>query len=295
MASALKNRRTGIIGNILSPDMNNPFFSNISMSLKTAALRCGYHILPVYIEPVHDLAEHILHAGISSLVEGLIFTAPVLVSPSVTKKLMNMEIPVIMIERPLKLSGVDKVLLDDFCGSALAAQQFLSFGHRNIGFIGRECNSGAVETNRFKGFAETLKANNAPLDEKMIVLTGGYRAEYGYEAMKKIITANGKKPPIACFFTSDMLVCGALQYLYEADLRVPEDVSIIGYDNTLSSICSPPITSIGIPYDEIGVTSISLFQERREQGRVVDKEVRLNLFLVDRGSVSKEGDKALRP
>jgi DNA-binding LacI/PurR family transcriptional regulator len=76
-----------------------------------------------------------------------------------------------------------------------------------------------------------------------------------------------------------------LQYLYKKKLRVPEDISIIGYDNSQAEFCSPPITSVAVPYDEIGKTAISLFLERREQKRTADKSVTLSLSIVDRGSV----------
>jgi LacI family transcriptional regulator len=286
MASALKNNRTGIICNVLPLHLDNLVFSNIAMSLKNAAIKYDYQILPIYRETDRNRGDRLLRTAISGMAEGIIFTATVLSSPKTIKEALDKDIPVIMIERPLNMNGVDKVLLDDFTGSAAAAEKFLEKGHRNLGFIGRELRSDTVEHNRFNGYRQTLEKNGRALNENMIVTAREYTVEDGYEAMKELLKRSGKKRPTACFITSDVLVCGALQCLYDASLRVPEDLSIIGYDNTLSLLCSPPITSVAFSYEEIGVVTISLFRERREQNRGFDKTVTLSPFIVERGSVA---------
>jgi LacI family transcriptional regulator len=287
MASALKSRRTGIIGNVLPLELENHFFSRISTSLKQAALKYEYQILPMYHEFDRKHEDKLIHDVMSQMAEGIIFTDYIFASPKSIKAVLNKQIPVIMIERPLKMSGVDTGLIDDTSGSALAADKFLQMGHKTIGFIGREIRYDLVERNRFNGFRQTLKKNNIPLDERQIVFAPEYGAEYGYDSMKQMIEQNRKKRPTACFIASDTLACGALQYLYDVKLRVPEDISIIGYDNTLSALCSPPITSVNFPYEEIGISAISLFRERREQNRTFDKSVQLSPnSIIDRGSVA---------
>ncbi|AEF80160.1 LacI family DNA-binding transcriptional regulator [Leadbettera azotonutricia] len=285
MASALKSRRTGIIGNVLPLSLDNPFFSKIAVSLKNAALKYDYQILPMYHEQDKKLEDRLLQEAISRMAEGIIFTADIQSSPKAISEVLNKQIPVIMIERPLKMNGVDKVLLDDFSGSIAATEKFLEFGHKAIGFIGKELRSNSVEINRFSGYKHALEKNGVLVDEKLTVLVNNYTVENGYDAMKQIIRRSGRKKPTACLIASDTLVCGALQYLYDARLRVPEDISIIGYDNTLSTLCSPPITSVALPYDEIGSVAISLFLERREQNRNFDKTIQLSPYLLDRGSV----------
>jgi DNA-binding LacI/PurR family transcriptional regulator len=286
VASALKNNRTGIIYNMLPLELENPFFSTIAISLKSVAIKYDYQILPLYNETNRSRGDRLLRTAASGMAEGIIFTAEVFSSPGAVKEVLDKGIPVIMIERPLNMKGVDKVLLDDFAGSSAAAEKFFALGHRNFGFIGRELRSQAVEYNRFEGYRQTLERSGRALHEKMIVMTREYTVEYGYEAMKQILKQDVRRQLTACFIASDVLVCGALQCLYDARLRVPEDISIIGYDNTLSTLCSPPITSVALPYDEIGVTAISLFRERREQGRSFDKIVTLSPFIMDRGSVA---------
>jgi LacI family transcriptional regulator len=103
--------------------------------------------------------------------------------------------------------------------------------------------------------------------------------------MKRIMEQCAPAAPGGCYFTSDKLLCGALQYLYETKLRVPEDISLVSFDNTLSAICSPPITTVAIPFTELGRTAITMFRERREEHRWFDKSLKLSPYLVDRKSV----------
>ncbi|GHV41935.1 LacI family transcriptional regulator [Spirochaetia bacterium] len=285
MASALKNKRTGIIGNVVALSTLNTFFSYISVSLKDAALRYNYQILPVYSDQNRQREERLIHELIGRMAEGIIFTSAIHFHPNVIKEVLNAGIPVIMIERTRNISGVDKVLVDDYTGSSLVAARFLEMGHKTIAFIGKDIKTSPVEYNRFYGFKQTLKKSNVTLYEKNVEFVTEYEVEYGYDAMKRIMERGGKNRPSACFLTSDLMVCGALQYLYNARLNVPGDMSLIGYDNTLSMLCSPAITSIAIPYEEIGNTALSMFWERREQNRGFDKTILLSPFLKERGSV----------
>ncbi|MDR2482787.1 MAG: LacI family transcriptional regulator, partial [Treponema sp.] len=229
VAGALKNNKTGVIGSILPLAPDNPFFTAISMSLKQAALDYGCHILTMYHERAPKRVEKLLREALSRMVEGIIFTGGIQSGSRAIRELLEKRLPVIMIERPLNISGADKVLLDYVSGSAAAGEAFISRGHRLIGFIGKECQAGLVEQERFNGFRQTLEGRGIPVTEPRLVFTQDYSAEYGYRAMKQLIEKSGKARPTACLIASDTLVCGALQYLYDARLRVPEDLSIIGY------------------------------------------------------------------
>jgi LacI family transcriptional regulator len=286
MARALKNNRTGVIGNIMSLDADNPFCTKISLALKNAGAEYSYQILPVYSEEDKRREEHLIQELVSRMVEGIIFTGIIKSDRKVIKAVLNGHRPIVMIERPLNISGTDKVLIDDFAGAVLAANRFLELGHRVCGFIGRDTATGMVEAKRFNGFIQTLEKNGVSLPGKNIGFVQQYNAEFAYEAMKKIIERAGKNLPTAFFIASDVLVCGAMQYLYQARLRVPDDISIIGNDNTLSALCSPAVTTIAFPYEEIGRTALAMLWERREQHRNTDRTVTLKPFLLDRESVA---------
>ena len=285
MAKALKNSKTGIIGNILPLITTNHVFSKISQALKDAALPYGFKILPVYTEDDPERDKKMLYELIGRMVEGIIFTNVVRVDREVMQNVISKKIPIVMLERPMNIKGVDKLVWDNIGGSCIAVAHFIAHNHRNLGFIGRRFGRERDEKDRFDGFQNSLKKNGLSVEEKNIRFTNEYEVEFGYQAMKQIMEQGRKKRPTGCYFTSDILLCGALQYLYEKEIRVPQDISIISHDNTLSSMCSPPITTIAIPFEQMGQTALSLFWERREGRRVLDKSIILSPFLVDRGSV----------
>jgi LacI family transcriptional regulator len=285
MASALKNGRTGIISHVIPLSLDNQFFAHITAALKNAVVQYNYHILPMYHDFVPRHEDKFIREALSQISEGFIFTSDIFTSPKIIREVIAKGLPVIMIERPLPLRGVDKILLDDINGSAMAVEKFFSLGHRGISFIGKTPTNDSVECVRYDGYKMALEKYGLKLNEKTVVFTKNHTSNEGYTAMKTIIENSKGDNPLACYIISDQMVCGALQYLYEKRLRVPEDISIIGYDNSQAEFCSPPITSVAVPFDEIGKTAISLFMERREQKRAADKSVTLSLSIVDRGSV----------
>ncbi|MDR1106723.1 MAG: LacI family transcriptional regulator [Treponema sp.] len=280
MAKALKSNRTGIIANVLPLSTENPFYTSVSEALRDAAIQFDYQILPLYHQSEPRLEEKLINELTGNMAEGIIFTAAVKSRPKVIRKIIDKHIPVIMIERPLSMSGTDKIILDEFRGSSIAASHFIERGHHSLGAMVLK-----KDHERFEGFKQTLEKNGLILQDRNIIgITGDCTVEKGYEAMKKLIEKRGKYPT-GCFIPSDVLLLGALQYLYSVKLRVPENISLIGYDNTFSAHCCPPITTIAIPFNKIGHTTISLFRERQEQQRNSDKTVRLSPFLLDRASV----------
>lgn len=285
MAKALKNSRTGIIGNVFPLNTTNPVFSRISQSLKDTALSYGFKILPVYTEDEPERDEQMLHELIGRMVEGIIFINVVRLSRTAMQHVISKKIPIVMLERPMRIQGVDKLVWDNAGGSAIAVSRFVTSGHRRLGFIGRKFGKERDERDRFEGFRQGLVNAGLVLEEQNTRLTEDYEVESGYGAMKQLIEQSAKKRPSGIYITSDVLLCGALQYLYEAGLKVPADVSIISHDNTLSAMCSPPITTVAIPFEEMGQTALSLFWERREGKRDFDKSIALSPCLVERGSV----------
>jgi LacI family transcriptional regulator len=288
IAKALKSSKTGIIGNVLPLITINQVFARISQSLKDAALPYGLKILPVYTEDDPEGDEQMLHELIGRMVEGIIFTDIVRVRREAMLNVISKKIPIVMIERPMSVKGVDKLVWDNIKGSLIATSHFIARGHRRLGFIGRKFSkelNEKSEKDRFEGFRQGLLDAGIILEERNTGLTEKYEVEHGYQAMKQIMEQSREKRPSGVYTTSDILLCGILQYLYEKGLNVPRDISIISHDNTLAGMCSPPITSVAIPFEEMGQTALSLFHERREGKRLSDKSVVLNPFLVDRGSV----------
>jgi LacI family transcriptional regulator len=95
-----------------------------------------------------------------------------------------------------------------------------------------------------------------------------------------------EQPPTAVFATSDLFTCGAMQYLYRQGKRVPDDMSLVGYDDTLSTLLAPPITSVRLSLDEIGKQALELLLKRMQDIQASSRTVTIQTVLIDRQSVS---------
>ena len=289
MAGALKNRNTGILGNVMLSTGDNPYFALVRERLSINAEKNGFHLMTVTTNKDERKESYMIDELMGWMVEGIIFTGQILLPQSDIEKILKQNIPVIMIERPIDVYGVDKVFINDIEGSSMAADVFLSHGHRHIAFIGVD-RPQRVESERYNGFRQTLERNRVELSEKDIVFRKDYSVEDGYRAAQCLFERYAGSPladmPTAYFVSCDILACGVLQFLYEKRIRVPDDVSIIGYDNTTSSSCAPQISTIAMPFDEIGKNALDLFLERKNQKRVSGKSVELSPYFVDRYSVS---------
>lgn len=288
MASALKNHNTGILGNIMLSTEDNPYFSLVRERLSKNAEKNGFHLMTITTDKDERKESYMIDELMGWMVEGFFFTGQILLPQSDIEKILRKNIPVIMIERPIDVYGVDKVFINDIEGSSIAAHVFLSHGHRHIAFIGVD-RPQRVESGRYNGFRQTLEKNDVELSKKDTVFVKDYSVEDGYRAAQCLFEHYAENSPAemptAYFVSCDILACGVLQFLYEKRIRVPEDISIIGYDNTTSASSAPQISTIAMPFDEIGKSALALFLERKNQKRLSGKSVELSPYFIERHSV----------
>lgn len=284
MASALKGKESGVIGIVNPPLETNPFFVNLHVALDRAASPFGYRMLSMVTSGDPKDETRLLNELMSHKVDGIFFIGDTAVSQETIQSITLRGIPVVMLERPRDIPSVDKVFVNAKNGSVAAAEHLLAMGHTRIAYIGVKLHH-AVEVGRYEGFRHTLEQNDVHLSGEMTVFTDDYTIAFGKEAMYHLFSR--PEYPTAVFLASDILALGALQYLYDAHLRVPDDVSIVGYDDTLASISSPPISSVALPIHEMARTAVALFLERKKEFREVGKSVQIEPYFVDRNTVKR--------
>ena len=283
VARGLRNKRTNLIGHVLPLSSENPFFARIAMAVEEAASRAGYNVLTVVTQDSPEKERAMIADLCGMMVEAIIFTAQTACDTAFISQVASRGTLVVMIERPRDIPEIDIILMDSYEGSRMAAEHIARRGHRRIGYIGAELSRGAVEHSRFNGFVSSLAAHDIACEEQWIRRTPDYFAKYGYKAMEALLDAEQR--PSCAFITSDLLACGALQCLYSRGLRVPDDMSIVGYDNTLSALSAPPLTTIELQPAEVGAAAIDMVLERALGRRTGAKSVTLSPILIDRGSV----------
>ena len=282
MAQGLKNRQSKLIGHLVvfNPNM---LFAKISLAVSSAALEQGFHVLTMTGHQNLNEEEAQLNELIGHRVDGVIITSNARIPKTLIQKLVDLKIPVVMIERTYDLPRVDCIRVDDLAGSFEAVQHLIKHGQRRIGFIGMQLFH-EVERLRYQGYCEALRSAGIELVDEYICFMPEYSVEAGYRAMQALMKL--EQPPGSVFATSDLFICGVMQSLYQQGKRVPDDLSLVGYDDTLSTLLAPPITSVGLSLDEIGKQAIELLLERMQDIQAPSRMVTIKTVLIKRDSVS---------
>jgi LacI family transcriptional regulator len=281
MAQGLKNRQSKLIGHLVvfNPNM---LFAKISLAVTNSALEHGFHVLTMTAHPDMHEEEAQVNELIGHRVDGVIITSNLHIPKILIQKLVDLKIPVVMVERTYDLAHVDCVRVDDLSGSFKAVRHIIAKGHRRIGFIGMQL-SHPVESLRYQGYCEALQNTGIEKADQYICFMPEYSVEAGYKAIEALMKLGC--PPTAVFATSDLFICGVLQYLYQHGKRVPDDLSLVGYDDTLSTLLAPPITSVGLSHAEIGKQAIDLLLQRMDDIQAPSRTVSIPTLLIDRQSV----------
>jgi LacI family transcriptional regulator len=260
-ARSLSTRRTMNIG-VLLPDVHGAFFSEIVRGIDLAARAAGYHIL---VSGSHsDLAEttavlQALHGRIDGLI---LLTAGI--GAEWLRRTLPARLPVVLLHNSGEEGDRDSIRIDNRLGARLAADHLLDLGHRRIALIcGPPGNVDADE--RRRGFREALAARGlaAALD---LELPGDFAEESGFRAGESL--ADLPHPPTAIFAANDAMAIGCLAALRGRGLRVPDDVSLAGFDDVpIARFLTPALTTVQVPIAEIGGRALDRLVEILTSGR----------------------------
>jgi LacI family transcriptional regulator len=267
LAQGLKTRRTRTIGHLLQNVFPNPFNVEVAVGLEAAAKQAGYRVLLYNAGDDPVLERQGVEVFIEWRVDAIVFTPPVDVA-NVDTAIASGAL-VVQVERPLH-ELTSTVVADNVVGAAEAVDHLVSLGHRRVAFIGARSVSATgmiandtVERERLAGYREALERHCLPILERDVVI-GAYTTAKdplglanGYEYAARIFSGGGDRPS-AVLVASDLLAAGVLQWLYDHELRVPSDVSVIGFDDTLAATLSPPLTTVRLPMLEFGVEAVEL-------------------------------------
>ena len=254
LARNLASLRTQTIGVVLN-DLHNPFFAEAIDGIQVAADAHDHRVLIGN----GGRSEHVERAAIETLlqfrVDGLI-----LVGPEVGDQVIEAaarSAAVVAVGRTTESTLVDTVNNDEAVGSRLAVEHLAHLGHRRIAHIGGGNGAGAWA--RQRGYEEAMIALG--LEEHILIAPGDFTEAGGYAAAGDLLDA--LDPPTAIFAANDLSAAGALGKLEDAGLRVPADISLVGYDNTsLAAMPHMSMTTIDQPRSLMGQTAVETLIER---------------------------------
>jgi DNA-binding LacI/PurR family transcriptional regulator len=294
IARSLKRNRSNIIGHLLQSMLPNPFFVKVARGVEAYTESQGYTTLTYNVQGDPAAERRGLETFLSWRVDAIIF--------STARDQKNVEfalkanIPVIQVERP-RSPKTDRIIVDNYSGACAATEHLLELGHKRIAYIGQKPGvvdnklADYVDVERFGAYQDSLKKRNL-FDEHIVALGKSYTLGDtsaqgdGYHAVKRWLKEG--QMFTAVFAASDILAAGVLQAIHEHGLRVPQDISVIGFDDTFAPFLAPLLTTVRLPAHELGETAARLAIERIHAKEVKKpKEYRLESQLVVRKSTAK--------
>jgi LacI family purine nucleotide synthesis repressor len=216
---------------------------------------------------------------ISSGVEGAIVMNERLHNEYVDRLAMA-KIPIVFIDREFAGERMSSVTIDNVEGAILAMEYLIKQGHRRIGYVHGIYNND--DESRYQAYLKVMNKYNLPLDDN-IILRGYFEEAVSYSEMR-VLLLKGIELPDAIFCANDEMAWGCIRALAETGHSVPDEVSVIGFDDILlSSYYSPALTTIHSPVAELGsVSANELFRILRMEDTMIGKVSRLKPGLVIR-------------
>jgi len=263
-ARSLLSRRSHMFG-VMVFVATDPFCTLVLRGIQNSLYQASY--LPILTDVQNERArfERYLEMLLDRRVEALIVLANWLfVNIEVLGDLEKNNIPTVMIGRELKNDAISSVIVDNELGAYTAVEHLYSLGHRKIAFI-RGPRTLTDSAPRWKGVRSFAKARGLELDQRLIVdlpesSDPMSSFETGYKLTEDMLKT--KRPFTALMAFDDMTAFGAIRALTRAGLRVPEQCSVVGFDDVAaSSLCTPPLTTIRQPMEAMGAMATSIVLE----------------------------------
>jgi DNA-binding LacI/PurR family transcriptional regulator len=278
VARSLARRRSFHVGVMVS-DLHNLFFAEILDGISAVAAGSGYRMLIATGDRDPRAEADALGSLLELRTDGVILLGPRLDAATLGRA--GREVPLALVGSVHQLPGVDSVADDDVMGAELAIQHLAGLGHRRICHV--DGGSGAGSAERRAGYETSMR--RLGLEAEVRVAAGDFTEEGGYEGTRRLLA--GRPLPTAIFASNDMAAIGALEAIEEAGLRVPEDVSLVGYDNTaLAALRHVSLTTVHQPRREIGEMAMKALLRRVDRPGARARRVVLEPHLVVRSTTA---------
>jgi LacI family transcriptional regulator len=281
LARGLRLKKTNTIG-LVVPDISNPFFAYVTRMIQKYSHQFGYSLIVCNTD--ENLRTEIDHTNLlrNKGVDGFIIM-PVGVNYSHIEDLMKNDIPIVLLERSFDELTTNTVVVDKYSGSYEAVQHLIDMGHKRIAIVQGLPNT-STNNERVKGYVDALADNHISIDHSLIV-GKDFRQENGYVETKLLL--NLGNPPTAIFTTSDLITLGALQAITEEKLNIPDDISLVSFDDIeFAPYLVSPLTVVRQPRELMGEVAVKLLiEELQLSNKNQKKKIVLKPNLVIRKSV----------
>lgn len=286
IARSLVTKKTKTIGLII-PDITNPYFPQLVRGAEDYANRNKYHIFLCNSDKDVKKEKEYLKAFIEKSVDGVILTSNISATDAMQYEMLKKNnIPCVLLDRYVEYKSYKAgVFLDNIKGAYMATEYLLKQGHTKIAFV-----TGPLEVttsvNRLKGYEKACNDRGIRIDNDL-VMEGDYLMESGYRHILNLLEKG--REFTAVFAGNDMMAIGAMKALKSKNIKIPEEVEIIGFDNIeFSQMVEPALTTVAQPAYEMGAKGAELLIKLVEGKKLKMKNIYMEPELIIRGTTRRK-------
>nr|WP_288455161.1 LacI family DNA-binding transcriptional regulator [uncultured Pseudomonas sp.] len=267
VARSLRVRATGTLG-LLLPNASNPYFAELARGIEDHAERNGYSVILCNSDDDIDKQLRYLRVLLERRIDGLI-VATVASDAAFAQALAALRVPLVLVDRSLEGVSADQLRIDHEQGAYLATRHLLELGHRRIVCIGGPASTQVVQL-RAGGYRRALYEAGI---EAQAVVDCAFTSPAGHAAAQVLLA--GEQRPTAIFAGNDMIALGVLRAAAERGLQVPQQLSVVGFDDIeVSRYLHPALTTVGQRIGQLGEQAAERLLARiRKPGLVAEQRL----------------------
>ena len=276
----LKSTATKVIG-FFTTNVSGPYFHDLVEYMAKESERNGYALNVFISKDKQTTMKHLL----GGLFDGAIISLGAILKEKDVEFIQKQKIKTVFIDRKTQTTNTSSVLFNSYESSYQASSYLINMGHRDIVFIGgSEASYDSVQ--RKNGFINAMKDAKIALRDKQII-TGFYEKSGGYNATKSYLRENERQIPDAFLAANDLSAMGSIEALKSEGIHVPEDVSVMGFDDVeIAKYYSPKLTTVANPISRQGVVSVQeLIQLIKEEKKGEVHKLKGEIIVRDSTSV----------
>ena len=280
IAKNLRINKSQTIG-LLVPSLANPYFEEIASVIVLESRKYGYTTIVADTMENENMQNAAITNILTRQVDGIIIV-PCGSNPAYLEQTNKQCVPIILVDRYYENSPLPYVVTNNFHGGYMATSLLVRNGHKDIACI-QGPPAAMTNRKRIAGYMSVLKENR--LEDRAIITGNEFSIQNGYLETKLLL--NNERRPTAIFALSNNIGLGAIKAIREARLRIPEDISLISFDNYLYlDFLEPPVTRIGQMVDEMGKMAVKLLNESIANHREIKSQIELSPEMIMRDSVA---------
>ena len=282
LARSLRLQRTLTLG-MLVPDITNPFFSSIIKGAEDAARDRGYTLILGNSEDEPEREATYLRVLRERQVDGLLIASSQMADETIAE-LREDGFPFVLLNRGARHTEDLVVVVDNHAAAVEVVDHLAALGHRRVGHIAGPQNT-TTGVDRLEGYRAAVRMHGLADEPALVVVAEAFSEAAGRRALATMLAGSAR--PTAVFAANDLIAIGMLQRLRQVGARVPQDLSIVGFnDIPLAGLLEPALTTVRVPQLEMGLAGTHLLIDRLEGRPIRDVRLTLPTTLVIRASTA---------